>query len=242
MSIMDGQGAPTWTAPWPPPAAPAQLAAPSRPIVLVLRVLLAVGLVMGMATLAAQPVGRDVDELLARIAAGDVGQVTIERWAPDVVGEGGLRVDWTEGGRSATATYRYSTLDKQNVVDEGRTIVLAAQRAGVPVTTIDQYPYPEGVTFPAGVWGVAAGLGTLLLLIGGAQPQLATRWAWFWLAVTPVAWVLFLVLEPRPMWAGLPRPVRTRRLTGGWAFLLVVVVLGPLLAALGPEWAFLRGQ
>ncbi|MFH5821368.1 hypothetical protein [Georgenia sp. AZ-5] len=75
-----------------------------------------------------------------------------------------------------------------------------------------------------------AALLSLGLLIGGPQPRLATKWAWFWLAVSTPLWTVFLLLEPVPVWSRSPAPVRERRLTGGWAFVLsltaVPLVLG----------------
>ena len=69
----------------------------------------------------------------------------------------------------------------------------------------------------------------LALLIAGPQPWRATRWAWFWLQVPPVGGIVFLLASgPTP---GVPDPrSRTRRLSGGWAFLLSL----PLMGMLGP--------
>lgn len=214
--------------------------APSLPIVVVLRVLLAVGLLTGLTTLAAQPVERSVAELMAGIRSGEVSDITIERWDPDVVGGGALRVTWTQDGRAAAGTYEYSTMD-QDRVDEGAAVLRAARVAGVPVTTVSDYPYPEGWTLPAGPWTVVAALGTLLLLAAGDQPRIATKWAWFWLGSISPLWIVFLLLEPLPLWATRPHAAPARRLTGGWAFLLTFAVLKPLVASFGPEWAFLIG-
>jgi hypothetical protein len=68
---------------------------------------------------------------------------------------------------------------------------------------------------------------TLFVLVNGPEPWRATRWAWFWLLTPPIGTMVFLVLSgPTP---GLPRPRgRGRRLTGGWAFLLALVIGGAL--------------
>lgn len=67
-----------------------------------------------------------------------------------------------------------------------------------------------------------------LLVIGGPEPWRATRWAWFWLFLPPVGNIVFLLVSGRL--PGLPGPRNpSRRLTGGWAFLLSF----PLASALG---------
>lgn len=73
-------------------------------------------------------------------------------------------------------------------------------------------------------WSFAgfAGLATLILLIGGPQPRLATKWAWFWLlGIGPLS-LAFLLLEPVPVWQREALPARNR-LTGGWGFVIALV-------------------
>jgi hypothetical protein len=78
-----------------------------------------------------------------------------------------------------------------------------------------------------GLAAFALVLGGLASLVGGPQPWRATRWAWFWLVLTPVGSIAFVLFSgPTPL---LPTPRDpTRRLTGGWAFLLSIP-LGALL-------------
>ncbi|MCW2781985.1 MAG: hypothetical protein JWR35_2434 [Marmoricola sp.] len=67
------------------------------------------------------------------------------------------------------------------------------------------------------------------LLVVGPQPWRGTRWAWFWLLVPPIGSIVFLLLSGPT--TGVRRPRRpSRRLTGGWAFLLSI----PLMAILAP--------
>ena len=65
------------------------------------------------------------------------------------------------------------------------------------------------------------------LLATGPQPRWATRWAWFWTFVSPLAVVgipLFALMAGPPPWRQVAhRP--GRRLTGGWAFLLVSLIV-----------------
>jgi hypothetical protein len=78
-------------------------------------------------------------------------------------------------------------------------------------------------------------LGVLGLLVAGPKPWRATRWAWFWLlgSVPLVAVLAFLLLGGST--SVLPPSRPERRLTGGWAFLLTLVIhaaAGSMLAAL----------
>lgn len=91
--------------------------------------------------------------------------------------------------------------------------------------------YPTASTTSAGVefagwailpFGVAFLLG-VVLLIAGPEPWRATRWAWLWLAMLPAGPLAFFLLSGST--PGLPRPTAPwRRLTGGKAFLLTVVI------------------
>jgi hypothetical protein len=76
----------------------------------------------------------------------------------------------------------------------------------------------------AGWLALVAGAATLLLIVGGPRPWRATRWAWVWLGLPlgPLVLLVYLLLGgPLGLW----RPAEgSRRLTGGWAFLLAVVI------------------
>ena len=60
-------------------------------------------------------------------------------------------------------------------------------------------------------------------------PERATRWAWFWLQWNPVGVLAFLLLSGPVPGVPAPRP-GARRLTGGWAFLLSLLLGGGVLA------------
>ena len=82
------------------------------------------------------------------------------------------------------------------------------------------------LTGPASIFLGPLWLITLLLVMGGPQPWRATRWSWFWIVLAaPVVGMLAYVLLGGPLAARQPAH-RTRRLTGGWAFLIAVFVLG----------------
>lgn len=200
---------------------------PSSPVHLALRLVLLAVLLAGAVQAALRPVDRTADELEAALAAGEVATMTIER--PTVPAIGGVGVAWTGDGRPGRATYRFDSISDQPV-DEGRRLLAAAAASprDVEVREVEELPTPSS---PA--WQLYLGLGALvalpLTLIAGPEPRLATRWAWFWLAVHawPVA-IAYLALEPTPVWDRRGRTAPERRLTGGWAFLLGLL-LGPAL-------------
>ncbi len=79
--------------------------------------------------------------------------------------------------------------------------------------------------WPGALIGVTF-LATLFLLLGGPQPWRATRWAWFWVVLAiPLFGAMAYALLGGPL-AALPPKDRERRLTGGWAFLIGLFLLG----------------
>src|SRR5450759_1122724 len=211
---------------------------PSSPMALVLRVLIAVGLVVGGAQIATRPVQKSVGELMDAMARGQVQTLTIERLPADASGSGTFRVAWTGSVRPAYASYQFSNEVGQPPVDEGAAILAAAVSSPSPVgveVRNDGSRIP-GIRDATPTWLALASLVAPGLLIAGRQPRLATKWAWFWLAtaMTPL-WLAFVVLEPVPMWSDQPQPLVRRRLTGGWAFLLSLV-LAAVVASAWPDF------
>lgn len=76
------------------------------------------------------------------------------------------------------------------------------------------------------IWvALALFLGTLVSMVSWLRPWRATRWAWFWLVLlaAPVGIPAYALLSgPTPL-VPAPRDA-ARRLTGGWAFLLALVL------------------
>ena len=188
---------------------------------LVVRVALAAGLVLGWVQLASMPLHGSLDDLIDDLARGDVTRVTLER--PGVGASGHFGVLWEGEGRPGRASYFYDdgTVSGSGAVrDEALRIRSAAELSPEDVEIVE-----VDALQPGGTWllhGTAL-LGTLLVLVVGPQPRLATRWAWFWLMyLAPPAALVFLVLEPVPLWRREANAGR-KRLTGGWALLLALV-------------------
>ncbi|MBD8062344.1 hypothetical protein [Oceanitalea stevensii] len=202
--------------------------AQQRTWVLVVRVAAAISIVVGWVALYQTPAHRTVDDLLAALDAGEVTQVTVERPETAGIGSGSYPVRWEGEGRPGYAYYDYST-ETGPRVDEGAEIIRAAESSGARVEVMGYNPI-GGTTW--NLHGIGA-LVALFLLVGGRAPRLATRWAWFWLlwSVPPAA-LVFVLVEPVPLWRSGALPA-TRRLTGGWAFLLALM-LGNTLPQLVP--------
>lgn len=135
----------------------------------------------------------------------------------------------TPGDDSST-----STSDEDMAVRSGHDIAeqIAAKHSAVLIERIpERSSSAEVFGFQVPFWllgfALAGAAGTLFLLVSGPQPWRATRWAWFWILTTGIGPPLFLIL------AGPTPPLRSpqerhRKLTGGWAFLLALL-LHPLL-------------
>ncbi len=84
-------------------------------------------------------------------------------------------------------------------------------------------------------WGVPGLLGLLIIvllvgtlsLIAAARPWRATRWAWAWLVLlVPTIGVPTYLLLGGPLGLLRPKPTSRLWLTGGWAFLLALLLGG----------------
>jgi hypothetical protein len=87
--------------------------------------------------------------------------------------------------------------------------------------------WPSKVVWdPLEIATVAAWIGTFLLMLGTTRHRYANRWAWFWLFTLGQAGaLLYLVLEPQPIWRPRSWPPRGKPPIGGgtgflWAILL----------------------
>ncbi|TNC17126.1 hypothetical protein FHE66_12185 [Georgenia sp. 311] len=192
---------------------------------LVVRVAVGIGLVLGWVQLASMPVFASVEDLVADLERGAVTRVTLERPTVDAGASGLFEVVWDRSGRPGRASYLYESTSVGSgpviVVDEADRIRAAAELSpsSVEIVEVDALRSESGTTWR--LHGIAW-LGTLLVLVVGPRPRLATTWAWFWFMylLPPVA-VAFLVLEPVPLWRR-DAAARTPLLTGGWALLLAL--------------------
>lgn len=181
-------------------------------------------------------------ELRRLVAAGEVDAVRVTGELPGSArGYSVVELGWRDGllGHRAEAV-QVSGREKAPAVN-GLPVLRSAPttqlRALDPDLEVTQRAFRPGGGELLG-WRVpnALGLTTLVLgvlwlglLVGGPQPWRATRWAWFWLAFPPVGVLAHLLLSgPTP---GLPTPGEPhRRLTGGWAFLIYLVLAGALVS------------
>lgn len=178
---------------------------------------------------------RRIDYLYAAVAAGDVDSVhLVGGLPPGSSGSSSVRAEWRDGWFAYTASaYEVAPGSKLPVNPDGE-VVLTPVRATLAqlesTVTVDQEEYRGGLTFVGdniptwlGATLLAGWLGLLFFLVNGPVPWRATRWAWFWLILSPLGQLAYLLLSgPTPGW---PRPRRPERpLTGGWGFLLGVLL------------------
>ena len=182
-----------------------------------------------------------LERLEAQVAAGEVRDVRVagQELEPGVRGFATVDVHWRDrlGGHVATVIeVRPRNQDLQGVdLVEGTAVItgtvaerLTAQQPGLRVIHVDRSGSSAlGWQLPSWiVWSsFALYFVTLGLVILGPQPWRASRWAWFWLLTTgaPFGLAAFLLLGgPAPL---VPAPRTPERvLTGGWAFLLALLL------------------
>lgn len=188
----------------------------------------------------------DLDRLERLVAAGEVTEVEVvggvggsTSWE----GFGGVEVRWRDGWVVHTADVTEASDERQasharRQGDADRTVVVGSVEDHLSTLDPDvrftrgepRNPYSEMAGLQAPGWvGLAyvVLLGATLVLNGGPRPWRATRWAWAWLVLLlpPFGIAAYLLLGGP---TGLFRPRDPRRvwLTGGWAFLLALLLGG----------------
>ncbi|GAB4081704.1 hypothetical protein GCU67_12710 [Modestobacter muralis] len=202
------------------------------------RAALVVGwLALALTTVLAGQRPSSLDDLRAAVDAGRVAQVRISAGLEQGATGYGIQVAVWRDGPIAHRTEGWQVSPGVEAPVDSRQ-VFDTDLAGELVTAdpdLRVLPLVEGVSavdvqgwrLPgwAGLLVLVEWLAALFLLVGGPVPERATRWAWFWFSWNPLGVLAFLLLSgPTP---GIPRPrLGARRLTGGWAFLLSLVLGG----------------
>jgi hypothetical protein len=187
------------------------------------------------------------------IRAGQVEVVRVNGGLPaNAMGSAGVTLQWRSGWSRREATVveaspgkprREARSNKATVVDPGLRDRIRAldpdlriEEAGLPTSG------PIVFTMPVPWWAAVSALlvwfFTIMMVGAGPQPRRATRAAWAWLVVlaAPVGVPAYLALGG-PTRALLVRPGAGRRLTGGWGFLLAVMLASTLGNAYADEAA-----
>ncbi|GHH65880.1 hypothetical protein GCM10017673_10690 [Streptosporangium violaceochromogenes] len=195
-------------------------------------------------TLSLAPSARTLAEFRFALAAGRVSTVVYQ--------EGGGTVEAAEGGgRRGTATREVSALKWSEgpliwhrvtppVLDGSRFYTverLWKEASALPPGTIVGEPaggdegrlYPDWPFRKYGQgeirWIGAAWVLSLLIMLG-SRPRLGNRWAWLWMFMLgKVGAILFLLLEPRPLWRGRESRLEPREPIGGGRGFLVAILL-----------------
>ena len=175
--------------------------------------------------LSLNPVPRTQEEFRAAAAAGRIttvefreqnGDLSYVRWT-----EGPLVWRWISPRPLVENSGAYTVTDlRRDLGDESvRTTRVESHRGGGMFLP----SWPFEVPGPTGGWVAVAWVLTILIMLG-STPRLGNRWAWFWMfGIGQVGAILFLLLEPRPLWfrAG-ERPAPRKRLEGGFGFLTAI--------------------
>lgn len=186
------------------------------------------------------------DDIQGQVTSGEVRTVRVSGALPaDATGYATVDVHWRHGlwryiaqvvevhgpGAPSTETLLEGT-GVSAVVHTDPGVRLSRSHPGLRVLRESQHGSDSsllGWRVPnwLGLVAFALILGGLAVLVAGPQPWRATRWAWFWLALPPVGSIAFVLFSgPTPL---LPTPRDpTRRLSGGWAFLLAITLLAML--------------
>lgn len=184
------------------------------------------------------------DRLEAGLRAGEVSEVQLigELMPDDALGFESVGVRWRDGLRLRTATFSHATNERmarharrngsaEPVIVGSVEGHLASLNPDVRLTQGSHRGSSfSALDYEAPGW---VGLAYLVLLVGtlgliaGPRPWRATRWAWAWLVLLapPVGIPCYLLLGG-PTGLSRPRPPGRIWLTGGWAFLLALLLGG----------------
>jgi hypothetical protein len=178
------------------------------------------------------------------VARGSTQHVQVtEGLGADARGYATVRVEWRShllGYTTSVVEARPRERGRQAAQEDGVTGLLSQDLAthlhaidpDLQVETVDHVTGPEAhwLRWRITGWPVAllvlGWLFTVAMMISGPDPFRATKWAWFWLMISaagPVVLIVYLAVGGPTGLARAPRP-GSRRLTGGWAILLMMLV------------------
>lgn len=181
----------------------------------------------------------DLGSLEAGIADGSVSRVEVVGLPAGVEGRGRTTatLEWRDGWfdrfAEVTVDWRRGASERasSDLIAGDPATFLRARDADVEIGYRDERGgHQEWRGWRAPGWalwlGVATWFGTVLLAGNGPEPWRATKWGWTWLTLMggPVGCLGFFLLGG-PLGRGRPRE-GSRRLTGGWAFLLSLAFFG----------------
>ncbi len=181
--------------------------------------------------------GTSLDHLQARLYDEEVGVVTVAGGVPaGSYGSTTQQIRWREGliryqvevtqvakrpGASnlAETDHRFGEDIGDRLVRQHPGLTVHREHFTYWRANILGWWVPESVAMT----GSVVFLLSLGLLLSGGQHWRATRWAWFWLILSPPGVLAYLAFSG-PMWPLRPPRDRARRLTGGWAFVVSIVI------------------
>ncbi|MEO3861441.1 hypothetical protein [Acrocarpospora sp. B8E8] len=188
------------------------------------------------------PSPRTVEQFRSAVMAGDVDRVSYQIFGPDELAS----LVWSESplvwheveGRIADSEGLYTPERLMADVRRASVRPSVVQHGGrEPAVSNSIFPdWPFELPGGSNLWWVAAVWVAAFVSMLGSTPRLANRWAWFWMfTVGQVGALLFLIMEPRPLWKGPGEGLTpTERIEGGrgclysilLGFVSVAVALG----------------
>jgi hypothetical protein len=205
----------------------------------VLRLVLLLPLLAGLLILSTgiSPSSQTLEQFRSAVLAGDVDQVTYR-----ASGSGELKfLTWSESPL-VRHDLESAMADAKGPYTAARLTADVRRAPNRPSLTQEASKSDANGILPdwpfdvRGGWWIAASWMLVFLTMLFTSPRLANRWAWFWLfTVGQVGAVLYLVLEPRPLWQGPGEGLtRDKRVDGGsgCAYSIILGIVSGL-AALG---------